>query len=150
MGKTVLPTFPAEDMLLSSAFVVAWVLCKVGRIMEMIGSSCSWPHASSLYPEGSVCADYNAPDGVNRARRDVFHALFLCYYGDYKRITKLSPHRIGGIDAPLPGAVWGGVQGWEKEMALSWEKVSARLQPATAGHARLVLSKQLKQIYTSL
>ena len=33
---------------------------------------------------------------------------------------------------------------------LSWEKVSARLQPATAGHARLVLSKQLEQIYTSL
>ena len=27
---------------------------------------------------------------------------------------------------------------------------SGRLQPATAGHARLVLSKQLKQIYTSL
>ena len=26
-------------------------------------------------------------------------------------------------------------------MELSWEKVSARLQPATAGHARLVLSK---------
>ena len=33
---------------------------------------------------------------------------------------------------------------------LSWEKVSARLQPATAGHARLVLRKQLEQIYTSL
>ena len=33
------------------------------------------------------------------------------------------------------------VQGWAKEMELSWEKVSARLQPATAGHARLVLSK---------
>ena len=33
---------------------------------------------------------------------------------------------------------------------LSCEKVSARLQPATAGHARLVLSKQLEQIYTSL
>ena len=33
------------------------------------------------------------------------------------------------------------VQGWAKEMALSWEKVSARLQPATAGHARLMLSK---------
>ena len=35
-------------------------------------------------------------------------------------------------------------------MAPSCEKVSARLQPATAGHARLVLSKQLEQIYTSL
>ena len=33
------------------------------------------------------------------------------------------------------------VQGWAQEMALSWEKVSARLQSATAGHARLVLSK---------
>ena len=33
---------------------------------------------------------------------------------------------------------------------LSWEKVSARLPPATAGHARLVLSKQLEQIDTSL
>ena len=33
---------------------------------------------------------------------------------------------------------------------LSSEKVSARLQPSTAGPARLVLSKQLKQIYTSL
>ena len=33
------------------------------------------------------------------------------------------------------------IQGWAKEMTLSWEKVSARLQPATAGHARLVLSK---------
>ena len=42
------------------------------------------------------------------------------------------------------------VQGGAKGMALSFEKVSARLQPATAGHARLVLNKQLKQIYTSL
>ena len=33
---------------------------------------------------------------------------------------------------------------------LSWEKISARLQPATAGHARLVLNKQLEQIYTPL
>ena len=33
---------------------------------------------------------------------------------------------------------------------LSQEKVSAWLQPATTGHARLVLSKQLEQIYTSL
>ena len=33
---------------------------------------------------------------------------------------------------------------------LSREKVSAQLQPATAGHARLVLRKQLEQIYTSL
>ena len=32
----------------------------------------------------------------------------------------------------------------------SCEKNSALLQPATAGHARLVLSKQLEQIYTSL
>ena len=42
------------------------------------------------------------------------------------------------------------LQGWAKEMELSWEKVSARLQPATAGLARLVLSKQLEQIYNSL
>ena len=33
---------------------------------------------------------------------------------------------------------------------LSWEKVSAQLQAATVGHARLVLSKQIEQIYTSL
>ena len=32
----------------------------------------------------------------------------------------------------------------------NWDSVSARLQPATASHARLVLSKQLEQIYTSL
>ena len=43
-----------------------------------------------------------------------------------------------------------GVQRGVNLFELSWEKVSARLQPATAGHARLVLSKQLKQIYTSL
>ena len=33
------------------------------------------------------------------------------------------------------------LQSWAKEMALSWEKVSAWLQQATAGQARLVLSK---------
>ena len=35
-------------------------------------------------------------------------------------------------------------------MALSCEKVSARLQPATAGHARLVLSKTVPFFCTSL
>ena len=33
------------------------------------------------------------------------------------------------------------LQGWAKELELSWEKVSALLQPATASHAWLVLSK---------
>ena len=42
------------------------------------------------------------------------------------------------------------LQGWGKEMGLSWEKVSARLQPATAGHARLVLSKTAHFFCTSL
>ena len=42
------------------------------------------------------------------------------------------------------------LQGWAKEMALSWEKVSARLQPATAGHARLVLSKTVPFFCTNL
>ena len=42
------------------------------------------------------------------------------------------------------------VQGWAKEMELSSEKVSARLQPATAGHARLVLSKPVPFFCTSL
>ena len=45
---------------------------------------------------------------------------------------------------------FGHLQGGAKEMALSCEKVSARLQPATAGHARLVLSKTLPFFYTSL
>ena len=35
-------------------------------------------------------------------------------------------------------------------MELSWEKVSARLQPATAGPARLVLSKIVPFFCTSL
>ena len=35
-------------------------------------------------------------------------------------------------------------------MELSWEKVSAQLQPATAGHARLVLSKMVLYFCTSL
>ena len=42
------------------------------------------------------------------------------------------------------------VQGWAKEMGLSCEKVSACLQPATAGHARLVLSKTVPFFCTSL
>ena len=42
------------------------------------------------------------------------------------------------------------IQGWAKEMALSWEKVSAQLQPSTAGHARLVLSKTVPFFCTSL
>ena len=42
------------------------------------------------------------------------------------------------------------VQGGAKGMALSCEKVSARLQPATAGHARLVLSKTVSFFCTSL
>ena len=42
------------------------------------------------------------------------------------------------------------IQGWAKEMELSWEKVSARLQPATAGHASLVLSKTVPFFCTSL
>ena len=35
-------------------------------------------------------------------------------------------------------------------MALSWEKVSAQLQPATSGHARIVLSKSVLFFCTSL
>ena len=35
-------------------------------------------------------------------------------------------------------------------MELSWEKVSARLQPATAGHTRLVLCKTVPFFCTSL
>ena len=42
------------------------------------------------------------------------------------------------------------LQGCAKERELSWEKVSARLQPATAGHARLVLSKTVPFFCTSL
>ena len=42
------------------------------------------------------------------------------------------------------------VQGWAKEMELSWEKVSARQQPATANHARLVLSKTVPFFCTTL
>ena len=42
------------------------------------------------------------------------------------------------------------LQGWAKEMELSWEKVSARLQPATAGHARLVPRKTVPFFYTTL
>ena len=42
------------------------------------------------------------------------------------------------------------IQGGAKERELSWEKVSARLQPATAGHARLVLSKTVPFFCTSL
>ena len=42
------------------------------------------------------------------------------------------------------------VQGWAKEMDLSWEKVSTQLQPATAGHARLVLSKTVPFFCTTL
>ena len=42
------------------------------------------------------------------------------------------------------------IQGRAKEMALSWEKVSAWLQPATAGHARLVLSKTFPFFCTTL
>ena len=44
----------------------------------------------------------------------------------------------------------GEIQGWAKEMELSWEKVSALLQPATAGHARLVLSKTVPFFCTTL
>ena len=58
----------------------------------------------------------------------------------YNRCLKLR------LSAFLRWAVQRGVNLFE----LSWEKVSARLQPATAGHARLVLSKQVEQIYTSL
>ena len=42
------------------------------------------------------------------------------------------------------------LQGWAKEMELSWEKVSAWLQPATAGHIRLVLSKTVPFFCTRL
>ena len=42
------------------------------------------------------------------------------------------------------------LQGWAKEMEPSWEKVSAQLQPATAGHARLVLSKTVLFFCTNL
>ena len=42
------------------------------------------------------------------------------------------------------------LQGWAKEMELSWEKVLAWLQPATPGHARLVLSKSVPFSCTSL
>ena len=42
------------------------------------------------------------------------------------------------------------IQGWAKEMELSWEKVSAQLQPATAGHARLLLSKTVPFFCTTL
>ena len=37
-----------------------------------------------------------------------------------------------------------------EQKKLSWEKVSARLQPATAGHARLVLSKTVPFFCTTL
>ena len=73
---------------------ISWfVTVKRGEGVKKIWNFCGrhiWkpPHASSLYPEGSVCAVYNAPDGVNCARRDVFHTLFLYYYADYIRITK--------------------------------------------------------------
>ena len=63
-------------------------------------------------------------------------------------------YTVGDEEAPSsPSKATSGkqaLQGWAKEMELSCEKVSARLQPAIAGHARLVLSKQLEQIYTSL
>ena len=42
------------------------------------------------------------------------------------------------------------LQCWAKEMELSWEKVSALLQPATAGHARLVLNKTVLLFCTTL
>ena len=49
-----------------------------------------------------------------------------------------------------PSDLRNSVQGWAKEMELSCEKVSARLQPATAGHARLVLSKTVPFFCTTL
>ena len=42
------------------------------------------------------------------------------------------------------------VQGWAKEMVLSWEKVSAWMQPAAAGQARLVFSKTVLFFCTTL
>ena len=50
---------------------------------------------------------------------------------------------------PAPAAI-AHIQGWAKEMELSWEKVSALLQPATAGHARLVLNKTVPFFCTTL
>ena len=51
---------------------------------------------------------------------------------------------------------WNSLQGWAKEMELSWEKVSAWLQPASAGHTRQVLKKtvlfsaQLCTLYSAI
>ena len=56
---------------------------------------------------------------------------------------------LGGVWSNTTGFI-GYIQRGVNLFELSWEKVSALLQPATAGHARLVLSKQLEQIYTSL
>ena len=79
----------------------------------------------------------------NRSSRNAFF-WYSVEIGDWLNIMRDIHRNLSLILKPFA------LQGRAKERELSCEKVSARLQPATAGHARLVLSKQLEQIYTFL
>ena len=105
-----------------------WVF-EVGMILQ-------WPQRGygNITPRIS---EYSAA----RLKGPRMKGLFAC------KVTFCMVHLIFADGKTISGMA---LQGWAKEKGLSWEKVSARLQQATAGHARLVLSKTVPVFCTTL